>query len=126
MTKIEDLTSKLDELYNAFDDLENIDTNYDEIQEIISDIEIHSSEVAERVRSLEQLTEKYEEVIPQMQQELESYQDTESDDTDIEYFADIVIDIAEEYERSTSRLDELEIQHNENMSDEYPLDILSD
>jgi GTP1/Obg family GTP-binding protein len=124
MTKIEDLTEKLDELYEAFDQLDQIDIDQKEIQDIVNNIEKYSSEVAERVRSLETLNEKYEEVIPQMQRELESYRDTESDDIDREYFADLVLEIAEEYERSSSRLEDMREEHNDNILDEDPFDIL--
>lgn len=59
-----------------------------------------------------------------MQRELESYRETDSDDIDREYFGDLVLDIAEEYERSTNRIESLRNEHNDNMSDEDPFDIL--
>jgi len=40
--------------------------------------------------------------------------------------ADLILGIAEEYERHTNKLDELETQHDENMSGESVSDILYD
>lgn len=124
MTKIEELTNKLDELYEEFDQLDELDSDYENIEELINEISEYSSEVADRVRSLEKLNEKYEEVIPQMQRELESYQDPDSEDVEREYFGDLVLEIAEEFERSTGQMESLRNEHNKNMSDEDPFAIL--
>jgi len=51
MTRIEELTEKLDELYNAFEEFENSNTGNEEIEQIIEEIEIYFRSSTESKRS---------------------------------------------------------------------------
>jgi archaellum component FlaC len=108
----------LDDLYN---ELEDLNEQVDNIDEASTD-------------ELESIADEYRDLLSNYREVLDDLEGldipgTPAPDPEIpetSYLTEIILGIAEEYERSSSRLEDMRELHNDNMSDDNVSDILYD